>query len=68
MANENLPQRLHDNRQALAELKLCAVVLRAMQPSTILNSLDIARAAVNVAIADLAAVVELSEKNHAASS
>lgn len=57
----NRPKAVNDNAQALAELKLCEIVLRATQPSTVLNSLDVARAAVRVAIADLSAVVELSK-------
>jgi len=57
----NAPAAVASNAQALAELKLCEIVLRATQPSTVLNSLDVARAAVRAAIADLAAVVELSK-------
>ena len=53
------------HKQALAELQVCAIVLRKTQPSTILNSLDIARAAVDAAIKDLSAVVTISENANA---
>lgn len=58
----NKPKDTYSNKQALAELRLCAIVLRATQPSTVLNSLDLARKALANAIDDLAAVVQASER------
>lgn len=51
---------VNTNRQALENLKLARLSLRNTQPSTVLNSLDVARKAVDTAIADMEAVVRLS--------
>lgn len=59
-AQYNAMARANDNRQALENLKLARLSLRNTQPSTVLNSLDVARQAVDVAIGDMEAVVRLS--------
>lgn len=51
---------VNTNRQALENLKLARLSLRNTQPSTVLNSLDVARKAVDTAIVDMEAVVRLS--------
>ena len=55
------PRNVLTNAEALAELRQLNDALHRMQPSTILNSLQLARNAVAVALLDMQKIVELTK-------
>jgi hypothetical protein len=55
------PMNVLTNAQALTELRHLNDALHRMQPSTILNSLQLARNAVAVALLDMQKIVELTK-------